>query len=769
MKKYVIEFASVFLSLFLLFGCGEKKEVPLAGTSTVGEMSTQPTELSGEEGIRQNEKEDGDVGKLESMPVGSTPAESTNYVFELLENYKEKNIPPVYTQENENEQYSNVLFNKEGEIEYYTHEEKEGGYSVWKYTLKENITKKDAQEVGLWNYRNQAAWVREPVLWLEGLRTQISYGRVTPFRGEDRNDYAWYIGEGEKAHLVKREGDSYTEIPVQDWRITEQATVAVLENGNVVSADAGRECFVYDPQDGHLLVNFQCGWYESICIHGNLIYISASGGASVQCYDAEKQEFLPAMEAVFDNSVRIARQGEDVYVCTPKGIFRAKESDTSFQKVMEAGTFHFGREDINLLKFFVSGEAFYVVYGEDKGSIKKYSPAGEGDGTSNSVVVYSLENNALILDMISEFQNEYPDIELVYETGEGADGSITTYDRVRALNARILAGDGPDVLLLDGLPVESYIQKGILMDLNLLSGSWKEELLPNILEVYRTGESLYELPLRVRIPVFMTSGQSPEQYSTLENLVEYSEAEGGVANMDYSYANILQILYYNYTPDIFSENMAVSREVIGQFLNLAKRFCEAEQVRETASWTRSYITGLNQMGSFFAEGKADLGFLVLCGGYELSVNPAAVAERGGKLVGNQGIFFPNGLLGINQFSTQKELASLFVQFAFSYETQGRYVNDSGYPIHKEVLGDYEKLDLSYLMTGNGTVVLRNFTAEESAQMIQLVKQAYCPVTVEKNVWEILVDSAEDYLKGKKGLEKSVDEIASRLQLYFYEQ
>ena len=61
--------------------------------------------------------------------------------------------------------------------------------------------------------------------------------------------------------------------------------------------------------------------------------------------------------------------------------------------------------------------------------------------------------------MISEFQDKYPNTEIIYETGEGSEGTVTVADRIRALNARILAGDGPDILVLDGLPTESYIEK----------------------------------------------------------------------------------------------------------------------------------------------------------------------------------------------------------------------------------------------------------------------------------------------------------------------
>ena len=48
--------------------------------------------------------------------------------FELLENYKERNLPPVYTQDNETERYCNVLLNRNREIEYYTLAKESDGY-----------------------------------------------------------------------------------------------------------------------------------------------------------------------------------------------------------------------------------------------------------------------------------------------------------------------------------------------------------------------------------------------------------------------------------------------------------------------------------------------------------------------------------------------------------------------------------------------------------------------------------------------------------------
>lgn len=779
-KKYLQIYIFIIASSCFFAACGKKEDnpeisMPIGSADTLTSMDNT---LSGNEIISGEENNESNI--VENNPVNVKKEENLNSSFELLENYKEKNIPSVYTPDNETERYCNVLLNQDKEIEYYTLSEENNSYSMWKYTLKEEKTK----EVGtpsknlndnaptVWSSENGFYWTREPVSWIEKIKSKISYGRVFFFHGEDLNDYAWYIGEGETPHLVKREENSYIEILIPDWRITEQAVVAVLENGNIVSADAGRECFVYRKEDGSLLKRFDCGWYESICVRGNLIYITTRGGSSVQCYDAQKQEFLPTIEAGFDNSVRIALQEDNIYVCTPKGIFCAKENETNFQKILEAGTFHFAKDTGTLLKFFVIGEAFYVVYGEDKGCIKGYFPAAEGEVASNSLTIYSLESNDIILDIISEFQNQYPDIELSYETGEGGEGSISSADRIRALNARILAGDGPDILLMDGLPAESYVEKGILEDMTSMLGSVKEGLLPNILSAYTVEDKLYLLPLRIRIPVFLTTGQEPELYSSLEALVNYSEREGRITPEYQSYMDLLEILYYNYTPEIISQTGEVNREAIEEFLELVKRFCVSEQAVEDQMDPSTYMEG-RPVAILIKHNDADFAFTVINGGYALGINPAAVESRGGEIVGNRGIFFPNGLLAVNKLSKKKELSSLFIEFAFSDKMQNRDVASAGYPIYTEILDKFKEIDDSKSSRSFGTpdgvrVSLRFFTKEESAKMVQLVKKVHTPFAVDNSIWEILRTAGEDYLKGKKELEESVEEIETRIQLYLYE-
>ncbi len=43
---------------------------------------------------------------------------------------------------------------------------------------------------------------------------------------------------------------------------------------------------------------------------------------------------------------------------------------------------------------------------------------------------------------------------------------MTTSDAIRTLNTEVMAGEGPDILFMDGLPVNSYIEKGLLADVS---------------------------------------------------------------------------------------------------------------------------------------------------------------------------------------------------------------------------------------------------------------------------------------------------------------
>lgn len=67
-------------------------------------------------------------------------------------------------------------------------------------------------------------------------------------------------------------------------------------------------------------------------------------------------------------------------------------------------------------------------------------------------------------------------------------------DALTQLNTQLLAGAGPDVLILDDMPVDSFIEKGLLAD---LSGKVDTSgMLENMTGVWQTEQGLFALPAR---------------------------------------------------------------------------------------------------------------------------------------------------------------------------------------------------------------------------------------------------------------------------------
>ena len=80
------------------------------------------------------------------------------------------------------------------------------------------------------------------------------------------------------------------------------------------------------------------------------------------------------------------------------------------------------------------------------------------------------------------FQKEHPEIRIEIQDGMTGKDGVTATDAIKNLNTEIMAGEGPDVMLLDGLLEEDYIEKGMLEDISGIVES--AGILENIRDVY---------------------------------------------------------------------------------------------------------------------------------------------------------------------------------------------------------------------------------------------------------------------------------------------
>ena len=313
------------------------------------------------------------------------------------------------------------------------------------------------------------------------------------------------------------------------------------------------------------------------------------------------------------------------------------------------------------------------------------------------LTVFSLKDYPILRQAISEYQTQNPNVKVTLQipSVEGA----TTEDIIRALNTEILNGSGSDVLVLDGLPAQSYAEKGVLLDLKTVDGLL-EGVLPNLTAAQANGESIYQIPTQFTIPVIVskTGTAQPDSMSTLLQQMQANsdnvpyltippnlDAEGSFV-MDW-YLPCAPEVYSNNTLDVAQLETVLEQiqSMHSQLQSDAAKFGVTQEGIwvETDSTVESIDVGIYQLG----EGSATAHVTTLTGGaslHALNLLPDGQCQID-SLYGS-GRFLPQCSVGITANSQQQEEAKEFLSVLLSQSVQSAYVG-IGFPVLEAALQD----------------------------------------------------------------------------------
>ncbi len=149
------------------------------------------------------------------------------------------------------------------------------------------------------------------------------------------------------------------------------------------------------------------------------------------------------------------------------------------------------------LSFVREGDVFYLLGYLENDNTLYFLCCSETDEAVEpienvpvrEITVYTLYSQAYLEETIRQFEEEYPGIKINLEIGCEEGGNTTITEAVNALNTQLLAGNGPDVILMDDLNYAAYRDSGMLKE---LSGLYEEIMSDNpgintrILSCYRT-------------------------------------------------------------------------------------------------------------------------------------------------------------------------------------------------------------------------------------------------------------------------------------------
>lgn len=633
----------------------------------------------------------------------------------------------------------------------------------------------------------------------EALTASIPEGSMLLKMNGTKDAAYYYLTQGEERYIGKMAWGSQKMERLADPAFEKDG---IYNISDFLAADSGAVLFslmdgktvVWKPEDGVSLQLYQKNRNSTLNTSSTLVgdtYITA-GDLGFLAYDMEtgkELETIPYQTGDSDAEGSLAAgEGDDIYLCNAAGIHHMALGGTMWETIVDGSLNSLSLPGIRISKMCVGkNNDFFVWYEKDENPVLAhyvYDPDTISVPTS-TLTVYGLDlsEKYLIRQGAIRFQMENPDIRVEVIDGRKQMEGMMDADIIRSLNEELLTGAGADVLVLDGLPGKSYIEKGILEDMSELLAPFTEsgEIYRNLTGHFRRSDgSVYEVPVRVLFPVVYGEAGATASLSSLQAYLEYQESPGaGSINGKTVYENILRRLAFLYDQELWDDDGKLKEEELTDLLEAAMRTGEHSGARvlypedeDNGAGKRYNLVAENgfttpdHLGIMAGDNQASLELPREMA--EMSLSFAVMREKGYPLQSVNHTFYPEERVAINRNSRQKETAERFVTFLLSEQIQGEDVED-GFPVTRAGVERWKQrqIVMSY-GTGNweGLMIYGDYPTEsERKLLLDMIPDLDNPVVPDPTVLSIMAEESEGYFSGTQDLPAAVKAIISKVTLY----
>lgn len=582
---------------------------------------------------------------------------------------------------------------------------------------------------------------------------------------------------------------------------------------------AGNVCTV-DPSDGTCEKAFETDGITVNYFSAAGCYLFAVHDEGIILFDTKKEEVL-AGQSVLDDLVKkdaelsstetdygtpmVFAGGEEedrILYANKNGIFHFTMGGSVSEELADASLTSLGSGGLQFYDMAVWGEdeIFLAVNdGEDQNKILRYSYDQDAAAVpKQEITVYALEEHAFLRRAVTLFQKKYPDIHVNLEFGTSGKDGVTWKDALSVLNTNILAGKGPDVLILDGMPVESYIEKGVLVDISDVVEEVEQEdgIFTNIKEASVQDGKLYSMPVRFGIVVVEGDQKAVGAGGSLAALAKEAVRRGRTAEKsvlpEKGTMTLLRDLYHADSAAWKTESGTLDREALKEYLKCAKKLYDVDaHIKENDfmndAAANEIISGGIKIGTLSGDGlltgECSISFGTLSGisDFQLMVSQWKKTKADYCLMNHGRVksWIPYLQAGVTA-GENMETAKSFVKELLGAKA-GNQANN-GFPVNRAA---YQKLcetkmDDPSVRNKGGIMFSKtdgdesysfqyvNLTQKQVDTLTEQIEELEKPALADRVIREIVLEQGDKYLLGEQGLEETADAILKKVNLYLAE-
>lgn len=615
---------------------------------------------------------------------------------------------------------------------------------------------------------------------------------------------------------------SFREVPLSAASIM---NMRCFDNETVLVSDWTKTFARYDLSTGEKICEYRLPSTSTLAdfiMHDGLVFATTSKpsgssfASSYEVFDAdsgEKANIDPSLESVLNGlfssadlpdapSPVWARNDGGLFVCAKNALYSCSGDAAA---IIASG------DNMNLSNTGKSPQRLVVGQSSDDIAVLYSARGGAGNPNTlyryvegeqpeptSSLTVYTLENNTAIQQAVATYRDEHPEVALSVHVGASADSGVSADDALRALNADLLAGAGPDIIVLDGLPIDDFAEQGALLDLSdvlqtsLNSG---DEYFENVLRAFSTEGDCYAIPTRFGVPAILGDVEMLEHATSLAELTTFVESSDE-ARSALSPSLSVPALYAASYQEMFGDAAGVNREALERFFSSVKTLVAIGNEHLTSS-SDSAPEGYDYLGSqlngiardahgidgssmLMLESQGDpirlqIGTLLSDSNFamaSLSIENASFSCVLEPLNFNsEQVFVPSGILAVNAKSTEADAAKEFVSYLLSKQHQkqrgfdGIPVNKTAFAEQARELGGYGVSVMGDNATEEASWSRGPFTEEEIESNCRLAESATLCCAPDKTISDIVETELIAYCRGTATLDQAVAGTLQKIDLY----
>ncbi len=530
-----------------------------------------------------------------------------------------------------------------------------------------------------------------------------------------------YIDENGKKQNLKLYGDGFDTYENLEY-------FAFVKDGSLYACDSNGSVFEVDLNESSLDYLFQADeTITEFCLYKNMLL--AVSADQVWIYDLQKNELLQNSEILNEfirshqmssKSIVLCSDAEQgiIYIGCHSGIYQYIWDGSVIEQIVDGQYLSFGDASLTPVMLQVTGEKEFRVFFDADYFAEIYFDENLATVPEEVLTIYSLNENERIRYAARLFQKRNSNVYVRYDTALHGDNAVSKEDALKNLNTELLADEGPDILILDGMDILQYMKKGVLKSLDEVIDPYTEEdaLYTNIVEAMRitADKKIYALPLTFYIPIWESDRRYLGDAKNLEDIAEgialaREEHPGFPILWSCNEEQLLDKFIFTSFPAWTKEDGEIDVEALEEFFVLIKDIWDShivgisEEEIELLAHEDSQSKGTNRMltslGVYSSLGSeriwADFGYIRSVEDYMFTcldvsnINKYGTKDMDAMFGPYQGqaknVFWGNSIAAICESTKNETLATEFFELLLSEEMMDQWWLENGFPIRKDSL------------------------------------------------------------------------------------